>query len=185
MNATIDLKNICIETDRLILGQWKETDLNDFFEYASVDGVGQMAGWQPHKSLEESAAILKMFIEERKTFAVVLKESNKVIGSVGIEKLSTEIDGYENMTGREIGYVLNKDYWGQGLMPEAVKAVTGYCFETAGCDYLLCSCSPENRQSARVMEKCGFRFISEKIRKLSDGSTRAARYHILDNPDKK
>ena len=182
MNAVIDLKDVILETDRLILREWQESDLNDFFEYASVDGVGQMAGWQPHKNIEESKFVLDMFIREGKTFAVVLKENNKAIGSVGIEKLSTEIDSYENMTGRELGYVLNKDYWGQGLMPEAVKAVINYCFETAGCDYLLCSCSPQNIQSARVIEKCGFRFVLEKVRKLTDGSTRAARYHILDNP---
>ena len=84
------------------------------------------------------------------------------------------------MTGRELGYVLNKDYWGKGLIPEAVKAVIGYCFEKADCDYLLCSCSPQNIQSARVMEKCGFRFVMEKERKLSDGSTRAARYYALE-----
>ena len=184
MNAEINLTNVLLETDRLILREWEENDLNDFFEYASVDGVGQMAGWQPHKSLEESATILKMFIDGRKTFAVVLKENNKAIGSVGIEKLSTEVDGYENLTGRELGYVLSKDYWGKGIMPEAVKAVINYCFETAGCDYLLCSCSPQNTQSARVIEKCGFRFVLEKVRKLTDGSTRAARYHILDKPNK-
>ena len=184
MNAVINLKNVVLETDRLILREWEETDLNDFFEYASVDGVGQMAGWQPHKNIEESKFVLDMFIREGKTFAVVLKENNKAIGSVGIEKLSTEIDGYENMTGRELGYVLNKDYWGQGLMPEAVKAVINYCFKTAGCDYLLCSCSPRNTQSARVIEKCGFRFVLEKTRKLTDGTTRDARYHILDNPNK-
>lgn len=184
MNAVINLKNVVLETDRLILREWEETDLNDFFEYASVDGVGQMAGWQPHKNIEESKFVLDMFIREGKTFAVVLKENNKAIGSVGIEKLSTEIDGYENMTDREIGYVLSKDYWGQGLMPEAVKAVINYCFETAGCDYLLCSCSPQNRQSARVMEKRGFSFVLEKTRKLTDGTTRAARYHILDNPNR-
>jgi len=184
MSAFVDVKAIVLETERLILREWKETDINDFFEYASVDGVGQMAGWQPHKSIEESAAILKMFIDGRKTFAVVLKENNKAIGSVGIEKLSAEIDGYDNLAGREIGYVLSKDYWGRGLMPEAVKAVINYCFEKSECDYLLCSCSPENRQSARVIEKCGFRFVLKKTRKLSDGSTRSANYHILDNQNK-
>ncbi len=117
MNALVDITGIILETGRLILREWKETDLNDFFGYASVDGVGQMAGWQPHKSLEESAAILKMFIDGKKTFAVVLKENNMAIGSVGIEKLSNEISGYENLVGRELGYVMNKDYWGQGLMP--------------------------------------------------------------------
>ena len=51
MNAVINLKNVVLETDRLILREWEETDLNDFFEYASVDGVGQMAGCQPHKNI--------------------------------------------------------------------------------------------------------------------------------------
>ncbi len=60
--------------------------------------------------MEESKFILDMFIRERKTFAVVLKENNKAIGSIGVEKLSTEIVGYENLAGRELGYVLNKDY---------------------------------------------------------------------------
>ena len=181
MNALVDITGIVLETDRLILREWQESDLNDFFKYASVDGVGQMAGWQPHKSVEESASILKMFIDERKTFAVVYKENNKAIGSVGIEKLSTEIYGYENLAGRELGYVLNKDYWGQGLMPEAVKAVINYCFDAVGCEYLLCSCSQANKQSARVMEKCGFRFVTDKMRTLSDGSSRVSRYHILEN----
>ena len=65
MNAVIDLKDVMLETDRLILREWEETDLNDFFEYASVDGVGQMAGWQPHKNIEESKFVLDMFIREK------------------------------------------------------------------------------------------------------------------------
>ena len=184
MNAVVDLKGVVLETGRLILREWNENDLNDLFEYASVDGVGQMAGWMPHKSLDDARFVLKMFIDEKKTFALELKENKKVIGSIGLEKLSTNVNEYyDNLTGREIGYVLNKDYWGKGLMPEAVKAVIGYCFDSLGCDYLLCSCSSENIQSARVMEKAGFRFVFEKERRLSDGSQRIARYHILDKTD--
>lgn len=40
MNAPVDVTNIRIETDRLILRAWRETDLADFYEYASVEGVG-------------------------------------------------------------------------------------------------------------------------------------------------
>lgn len=54
MNLEIDISNVVIKTERLILRPWKETDLDDFFEYASVDGVGEMAGWPHHKSKEES-----------------------------------------------------------------------------------------------------------------------------------
>lgn len=48
MNKPIDITNIQITTDRLLLRPWREEDLLDFNEYASVDGVGQMAGWNPH-----------------------------------------------------------------------------------------------------------------------------------------
>lgn len=85
MNAPIDVTDIRIETQRLILRPWRQSDLEDFFEYASVDGVGQMAGWQPHESLEKSQQILNHFISEKKTFALELKENSKVIGSLGLE----------------------------------------------------------------------------------------------------
>ena len=63
MNAPVDISNIRIETDRLILRPWRESDLDDFYEYARVDGVGQMAGWQPHETVEVSRNILSHFIE--------------------------------------------------------------------------------------------------------------------------
>ncbi len=51
MDAPMDVTNIRIETARLILRAWQMEDLDDFFEYAKVDGVGQMAGWQPHMDM--------------------------------------------------------------------------------------------------------------------------------------
>ena len=54
MNAPVDVTNIRIETPRLILRPWTEADLNDLYEYASVDGVGEMAGWSHHESIEIS-----------------------------------------------------------------------------------------------------------------------------------
>ncbi|MBR0131086.1 MAG: GNAT family N-acetyltransferase, partial [Firmicutes bacterium] len=85
MDAKIDITNTVLETERLILRPWKESDLQDFFEYASVDGVGQMAGWLPHESIEQSRDILSRFIAHKHTFALELKENGKVIGSLGIE----------------------------------------------------------------------------------------------------
>ena len=59
MDIEIDLTNTQLETQRLILRPWKESDLCDFFEYASVDGVGEMAGWKHHESVEVSREILQ------------------------------------------------------------------------------------------------------------------------------
>ena len=68
MNAQIDITGIVLKTERLILRPWRQEDLDDFYEYASVDGVGQMAGWLPHESKELTQMILDSFIEGKKTF---------------------------------------------------------------------------------------------------------------------
>ena len=162
MNAIVDVNNIVLETERLILRSWKQSDLNDLFEYASVDGVGQMAGWKPHDSLAESQKILDMFIDERKTFALELKENHKVIGSLGLECCNTALDSsFDQLIGREVGYVLSKEYWGQGLAPEAVRRVIAYCFDEMKYDFLCCAYFHTNPQSGRVNEKCGFTFYKE------------------------
>ncbi|MDD3106240.1 MAG: GNAT family N-acetyltransferase [Bacilli bacterium] len=161
MNIKVDISNVLLETERLLLRPWTTEDLNDFYEYAKVEGVGQMAGWSPHKSIEESAKILSMFIDEKKTFAIVLKENNKAIGSVGIEEVRESGMLASSLKGREIGYVLSKDYWGRGFMPEAVKRVIDYCFTDLNCDFLLCGYFQWNHQSQRVCEKVGFQFYKE------------------------
>ena len=66
MNKQIDITNVVLTTDRLTLRPWRESDLNDFYEYASVDGVGQMAGWNPHRNVEESRMILGSFIKHKR-----------------------------------------------------------------------------------------------------------------------
>lgn len=159
MNVPIDISNVVLRTQRLVLRPFEQRDLDDFFEYASVDGVGQMAGWAPHENKEVSQTILDRFVSGKKTFALVL--DGKVIGSLGIECYNEEkFPELSDKKAREIGYVLAKPYWGQGLMPEAVKEVIRYCFEDLGLDLLTCGHFVWNKQSARVQEKCGFHFYS-------------------------
>ena len=184
MIAPVDVTNIRIETDRLVLRPWRESDLEDFYEYASVDGVGQRCGWLPHKDREESKRILDIFIEEKKTFALELKENGKVIGSVGLEVRDADLGIPEELAGREIGYVLNKDYWGRGLMPEAVKAVIDYCFKKLDFDWLTCGHFVWNDQSRRVVEKCGFRYIKDVIHQTRFGTEEPTKLYLLENVGK-
>jgi ribosomal-protein-alanine N-acetyltransferase len=157
MNAKVDVTHVVLETDRLILRAWQWKDLDDFFEYARVDGVGERAGWSHHESKSESMAILKRFIEGKKTFAIVLKENQKTIGSLGLENLRQYTgDEFNNLVGREIGYVLSKDYWNRGLMSEAVQCVIDWCFQEENYDFLMCCNFIENAASAKVQKKCGF-----------------------------
>ena len=162
MDIPIDITNVNLKTERLLLRAWEQEDLFDFFEYASVDGVGEMAGWPHHASIDISARILSSFIEEKVVFALVHIAANKVIGSLGIHKSSLNDDErYSHLRMKEIGYVLSKDYWGQGLMPEAVKAVIDYCFNIVDLEALSCGHFIENHQSKRVIEKCGFVLVKE------------------------
>lgn len=158
MNIEVDITDVVLKTERLVLREWKESDLQDFFEYCSVEGVGEMAGWAPHENIEKSKQILDLFIKEKKTFCIELE--GKAIGSVGIEKYNEkEFPEYDNLKGREVGFVLSKDYWGRGIMPEAVKGVLAYCFDTLGCDFVACGHFEWNGQSRRVQEKCGFHYV--------------------------
>lgn len=71
MNTPIDISAVTLGTSRLTLRPFCQGDLDDFFDYASVDGVGQMAGWNPHKDKAETQKILDLFIKHKKTFALV------------------------------------------------------------------------------------------------------------------
>ncbi|MCH5151490.1 MAG: GNAT family N-acetyltransferase [Clostridiales bacterium] len=155
MNAEVDISKVVIITERLTLRHWKPDDLYDLYEYASVDGVGQMAGWLPHQNVDESREILNRFIDGKNEFAIEF--NGKAIGSLGINQYNEEeLPEYKDKMGCEIGYVLSKDYWGRGLMPEAVQAVTMYLFEALKLDFIVCGHFLDNLQSMRVQEKCGF-----------------------------
>lgn len=143
-----------IETSRLILREFRQSDLNDFFAYAKSDKVGPMAGWKPHDNLEESQKILNMFIEENEVWAIEYKHSNKVIGSIGLHKDSRR----NNPKALMLGYVLSEEYWGKGLMVEACRSVLDYGFNE--CDLSLISIYhfPFNMQSESVIKKLGFKY---------------------------
>lgn len=143
-----------LETNRLILRQWELEDLEDFYEYARNPEVGPNAGWKPHENKDFTLTILKSFIEKKEVWAIVDKESGKVIGSLGHHDDSKR----RGMDSKMIGYVLSKDYWGQGLMVEAVKRVLQYLFTETEVKVVSCYHYPFNLRSKRVIEKSGFKF---------------------------
>lgn len=74
----------------------------------------------PHKSEEESKEIIQFFIDSNDTYAIVLQENNKVIGSVGIHERYPD-ETLRHLKQPELGFVLNPKYWGLGIMPEVVN----------------------------------------------------------------
>ena len=183
MNQKIDITHVVLKTDRLILRPWRETDLEDFYAYASVEGVGQMAGWLPHRSIGESKIILSHFIAGKHVFA--LEFQGKVIGSLGVEEYNeAHYPEFHTLRGRELGYVLSKVYWGRGLMPEAVKAVTDWLFREENLDFLLVGHFEWNAQSRRVIEKCGFQYIKTTLYQTRYQTTEKSCEYILYHPER-
>jgi len=145
-----------IETERLILRPWRDDDAAALFRYARDPDIGPVAGWPPHTSVENSLEIIRTVFAAPETYAVVLKERNEPIGSCGIMRSnslhSTEMGNDE----AEIGYWIGKPFWGQGLIPEAVKALLKRCFEELSLSAVWCGYYEGNHKSHRVCEKCGF-----------------------------
>ena len=181
MNAQIDITGVYLNTGRVILRPWCDSHLEDLYAYASVDGVGQMAAWNPHRSIEESKMILKMFIEGKRTFALVYQ--GKVIGSLGIEKYCESLyPELNDKRGCEIGYVLSKNFWGMGLMPEAVRAVIDWLFLSVMLDFIIVGHFDWNSRSRRVVEKCGFQYIKTVDFETRFDSVEKTHEYILWNP---
>ena len=141
-----------LETDRLILRPWCESDAEDLYTYASAPDVGPSAGWPPHTSVENSREIIRAVLFAPETFAVCLKESGKPIGSIGFHRkdLAEAADEYE------LGYWIGKPFWGQGLIPEASRKMLRYAFEDLKMNRIWCGYYDGNEKSRRVQEKLGF-----------------------------
>ena len=162
MNINIDVADNLLETDRLCLREWRKTDINDLYDYASVPGVGEMAGWPYHQSIETSVEILGLFIERKSEYALECKKSAKVIGSIGIHgSWANNVQELSHLRLAQIGYVLEKNSWGKGLMAEAVMAVISHFFEAAVVEAFTSGHFTHNDQSRRVLEKCGFTFVDQ------------------------
>lgn len=144
-----------METKRILLRPWLNSDAEMLFKYASDPDVGPRAGWPPHKSVEESLEIIRTVFNAEGTWAVIWKESGEVIGCVGyLPASASNLKIAEDHA--EVGYWIARPYWGKGICTEALQMVIDYCFNEKGFTVLWGSYFPSNPASGRVMEKCGF-----------------------------
>ena len=145
-----------IETERLILRPWQESDVDALLEYASDPRIGLAAGWPPHTDRESSLEIIRNTLAVEGNFAVTLKGEDKAIGSIGIFA-AYRLKIAEDQP--EIGYWIAAPFWGQGLIPEAVRELMRRNFEENGEKLLWCAHYEGNNKSRRVIEKCGFSYV--------------------------
>ena len=181
----INNSEIKIETARLILRPWELSDTDDLYEYASVAGVGEAAGWKHHETKEQSEAVIKNFIAQHRCFAIEEKESGKVIGSVSLESTPYDIfkdaDIGENVN--EVGYVIAKNYWGKGYATEAVRGILSYCFYMLHLDAVTCGHFKGNAASRAVIKKCGFTYVGDGKYTMEGGRTYDSQHYVLTHSE--
>ena len=146
-----------LETERLFFRRWEERDAEILFEEASNPEVGPPAGWQPHKNVEESLNIIRNVLNGPEAYAICLKENGKPIGTIEL-RLKDNTDMTDKDDECELGYWLAREFWGQGIMPEAAQELLRHAFEDLGMTKVWCGYYDGNNKSKRVQEKCGFTY---------------------------
>lgn len=144
-----------LETERLVLRPWEEEDAESLYEYAKNPAVGPIAGWPPHKNLEESLSVIKNIFKGTQCYAICERGNNRAIGAVELK-----LYGHTDMTERddecELGYWLGQPFWGMGYVPEAASELIRHGFEALGMTTIWCGYYDGNAKSKRVQEKLGF-----------------------------
>ncbi|NOU92495.1 GNAT family N-acetyltransferase [Paenibacillus sp. LMG 31456] len=148
-----------IETERLILRRFTDDDVAEMFLIYSDEEVNEFLPWFPFQSVEETREYLhnNIFADYAKDiayrYAVVYKQSNQVIGYVSL-------GGFDERTASgELGYGLRKQFWGQGIIPEASKAVLEKLKEN-GFHFVTATHDVNNPKSEKVMQKLGMTYRS-------------------------
>lgn len=144
-----------IESNRILLCPWQESDAEALYKYASDSEVGPRAGWPPHQSVEESLEVIQTIFRNDTTWAIVLKETGEAIGAMGYMP-----DCPLNLPAREgeplVGYWVGKPYWNRGICTEALLLMIDYIRKETNYTSIISSHFVDNPASGRVLEKCGF-----------------------------
>jgi ribosomal-protein-alanine N-acetyltransferase len=145
-----------LETERLRLRNLRPEDASDIFEYASDPEVTRHVRFVTHKTLEDTAAFLQLTEKGQRegstvVWAITLKATGKMIGTCGLLAIARE------HRRAELGYALNRSYWGKGCASEAARAVVAHGFKAMNFNRIEAHVSPDHTPSQRVLEKCGMR----------------------------
>lgn len=153
------LKELLVfETDRLLLRKINVNDLDDIFEFSSDPAVAHHITWGVNKTKEETlnnfinVVVGNYHLGQSGDLAIVLKKSKKVIGTCSF------IDWSNEHSNAELGYVLNRNYWGHGYATEAIKELIKFGFEKIQLNRIQGRCDIDNIGSQKVMLKVGMCF---------------------------
>ncbi|MDC7223207.1 MAG: GNAT family N-acetyltransferase [Spirochaetales bacterium] len=155
MTDTYQFKEM--ETDRLRLIKLAPEHVDHMYAYASREDTVRFMSWKRHESKEQTARFIELSGELYEgemlyDWAIWHREDRRMIGTIGLHGLDREING------AEMGYIIARPYWGQGLVPEAGRRILRFCFDDLKLSVMKAYCDRENRGSERVMEKLGMTY---------------------------
>ncbi|MCR5795200.1 MAG: GNAT family N-acetyltransferase [Solobacterium sp.] len=146
-----------LTTERLVLRPWEDRDAESLYEYAKDERVGPAAGWPPHTDVENSRQIIRTVFAAEETYAVCRKEDGRAIGCVSLMRGSRSRLKLPETEG-ELGCWLGVPFWGQGIIPEALRELIRHAFRDLELQTLWYGWFDGNEKSARVQGKLGFSY---------------------------
>lgn len=141
-------------TRRLILRPARMSDAEDMYEYSRDPLVARHVLWDAHTSIHQTRGYLRFLIRQYRTgapstFVIVLKETGRVIGTIGFMWIQQE------NRSAEVGYSLSRRYWNQGYMSEALRAIVDFGFTKLSLNRIEAQHECDNPASGHVMRNAG------------------------------
>lgn len=150
-----------LESDTLLLRPWFQEFAEDFIRINLQPGTITNPCTNPGMTLNEAKVRLKAIEKNKRIeWSIALKTEDipVIVGGIGICEVIS-IKEYKNV--KEIGYGVDPNYWGRGIMPRAIKIVEQYCFESLGSEAVIIRIVKGNMKSERVAEKCGYQYYNK------------------------
>lgn len=170
-----------LESERLLLRPWCASDAEALYRHAKDPAVGPVAGWPPHRSVEESREVIRTVFAAPECYAVVLRETGEAVGAVALLFADTVHTASVAEGEAELGYWIGRSCWGRGLIPEAVRCLLRHAFGELHLRRVWCGWYEGNDRSRRVQEKCGFRYHHTEYGKRSPlGDLRTEHFSVLE-----
>lgn len=172
-----------LNTSRLLLRELQFRDVMDIFDYAQQKDIVDMSGMRLHTSIEMTKNYIKYELKKSETLAIVLKETDRVIGTVSLRRQYND----SGLDIRLISCIINPNQWGNGFAPEAIKTIIKYAFEDLNVHKLLGGHYSFNKQSESVNKKLGFVYegTQRKVYKYKNQIVDALEYGMLQEDYKK
>ncbi|MEK4760194.1 GNAT family N-acetyltransferase [Viridibacillus sp. FSL E2-0187] len=169
------VKHNQMESERILLRPISLDDAEDMYEYTSDEETTRYI-YAPHKDLNQTKNLIaNYFIKESiGKYAIVLKENNKMVGSI-------EFRVHEWNKSGELGFTLNRHFWGNGYMTESGKLILGLAFDVLGLERVYAAHEVKNNASGKVLNRLGMKYegILRKSEMIKGELVDSAYYSIL------